>query len=313
MTSTHSTPPRWQHILALATVYLGWGSVYLAIAFAIESLPPFIMMGARFLFAGAVLHAWVRLRGEAAPSRRQWGAAALVGALLLAGGVGLAAWAQLQIPSWLSAVLVSTVPLWMVVLDWLAFGGSRPALLTALGLALGLLGIMLLVEQGGQPTGEFGGSLTGIIFTLVGSISWAVASLLSRRLDLPESAFMTTSMQMLGGGLLLVIVGVLVGEPAQLNLAGVALKSWLALGYLVVVSGIAAFTAYTWLLRWTTPAIATTYAYVNPVTAMLLGLLLGGESISRRGLLAAVVLLAGVTLISLEPVLARRKLARTLL
>jgi drug/metabolite transporter (DMT)-like permease len=286
---------------AFAIVYFVWGSTYLAILFAIETLPPFLMASLRFLVAGAVLYVWSRtLGGAAAPNRTQWRATAIVGVLLLLGGNGLVVWSEQRIPSGIAALLVGTVPCFMVLLDWLRANGQRPTKRVVAGLALGLLGLLWLVG----PDSVMGGGradLLGAVALVAASFSWAYGSIWSRQAPMPASPFLSTAMQMLAAGVALLGVSVALGEPWQFDPSAVSLRSWLGLLYLVVFGSLIAFSAYVWLLRASTPARVSTYAYVNPVVAVLLGWALAGEALTTRMLVAAAVIVSGVALITLAP------------
>jgi len=289
--------PRVALILAFAAVYLIWGSTYLAIRFAIETMPPLLMAAVRFLIAGGALYAWVRLRGEAPPRRDHWRAAAVVGGLMLLGGNGAVVWAEQVVPSGLTALLVAMVPLWMVLLDWLRPRGVRPAPLVLVGLALGLGGLAFLVG----PQHILGGGQVdprGAVVLALGCLSWSFGSVYSRHARLPASPLLGTAMEMLAGGVLLLAAAAIRGELAAVQPAAVSLRSTLALAYLVVFGSLVAFSAYVWLLRVTTPARASTYAYVNPVVAMLLGWALAGEPLTPRTLLAAGVIVGSVVMIT---------------
>jgi drug/metabolite transporter (DMT)-like permease len=286
---------------AFAIVYVVWGSTYLAILFAIETLPPFLMAGVRFLIAGSVLLAWTRIiAGEPAPSRAQWRSAAIVGVLLLLGGNGLVVWSEQRIASGVAALLVGTVPCFMVLVEWLRPGGSRPGWRVSGGLALGMLGLVWLVG----PDSVMGGGradLLGAAALVLASLSWAVGSIYSRHAAVPSSPFVFTAMQMLAGGVALVVLGVALGEPARFDPAALSLRSVLGLVYLIVFGSIVAFSAYVWLLRVSTPARVSTYAYVNPVVAVFLGWLLADEALTPRMAIAAAVIVSGVALITLAP------------
>jgi len=301
--TTDSTlaPSRLALLTAFAIVYVIWGSTFLAILFAIETLPPFLMASARFLVAGSLLYAWSRLvSGAAAPSRANWRATAIVGALLLLGGNGLLVWSEQRIPSGVAALLVGTVPCFMVLVDWLRPGGSRPTGLVVAGLLLGLLGLAWLVG----PDRLLGGGradLIGAVVVVVGSFSWALGSVYSRHAATPPSPFLSTAMQMLSGGVALLVLSVLLGEPWAFDVNAVSLRSLLGVLYLIVLGSIVAFSAYIWLLRVSTPARVSTYAYVNPVIAVVLGWALAGEALTTRMLVAAAVIVSGVALITLAP------------
>ena len=301
--STDSTlaPSRFALLTAFAIVYVIWGSTFLAILFAIETLPPFLMASARFLVAGALLYAWSRLvNGAAAPSAANWRATAIVGMLLLLGGNGLLVWSEQRIPSGVAALLVGTVPCFMVLIEWLRPGGSRPTGLVIAGLFLGLLGLAWLVG----PDALLGGGradLIGAVVVVLGSFSWAVGSIYSRHAATPPSPFLSTAMQMLGGGAALLVLSVLLGEPWAFDASAVSLRSVLGLCYLMLFGSIVAFSAYIWLLRVSTPARVSTYAYVNPAIAVLLGWALAGEALTTRMIIAATVIVSGVALITLAP------------
>lgn len=294
-----SGPPLPAVLAAYAAVYLIWGSTYLAIRFAIESIPPFLMAGVRFTVAGVVLYAWTRLvRKARRPTRAEWSAAAVVGGLLLLGGNGLVVWAEQWVPSGLAALLVATVPLWMVLMDWWT-GGPRPGPGLVFGLLWGLLGVGLLVGAPGVET-DRPAQLTGAGAVLLASFLWAAGSIYARGASLPRSPRLGTAMQMLAGGVLLLLAGTALGEWGTLDLSAVTLKSALALAYLIVFGALVAFSAYIWLLRVSTAARVSTYAYVNPVVALFLGWALADEPISARTFLAAFVILTAVMLITVR-------------
>jgi drug/metabolite transporter (DMT)-like permease len=288
---------RLRIVIAFAAIYLVWGSTYLAIRFAIETLPPLLTAAMRFIVAGPLLYAWARQNGGQRPTRRQWLAAAIAGGLLLLGGNGLVTWAEERVSSGLAALLAATVPLWMVLLDWAFLRAGRPSLKVFLGLALGLAGIMLLIGPA-DLLGEHRVDLAGAGLVLLAALSWAIGSLYARRAPLPEAPLQGTAMEMIAGGVLLLLASGVKGEWGQVDFAAVSLSSWLALAYLTVFGSIVAFTAYTWLLRVSTPARISTYAYVNPVVAVLLGWALAGESLTAQMLLAAVVIVLAVVLIT---------------
>ena len=289
-------PTRTRILLAFAAIYLIWGSTYLAIRFAIETLPPFLMAGMRFVISGVLLYAWSRARGAARPERSHWKATAIIGGLLLLGGNGGVVWAEQRVASGLAALLVATLPVWMVTMEW-ARGGLRPTAGVIAGLLLGLGGIGLLVGPG-EFAGGAGADTVGAIVLVLASISWAAGSIYSREASLPKSPLLTTGMEMLAGGGLLVLAGVVTGELGRLDVAAASAKSWLALLYLIAFGSLIGFTAYIWLLKVSTPARVSTYAYVNPVVAVLLGWAFAGEPLSLRTAMAAGIIIAGVAMIS---------------
>jgi drug/metabolite transporter (DMT)-like permease len=290
---------RWSILLAFAAVYLIWGSTYLAIRFAIETVPPFLVGAARFLVAGGLLYGWARIRGQETPTRANWGAATLMGGLLLLGGNGGVLWAEQRVSSGLAALLVTMVPLWVVLLEWLGprpLRRGRPGRAVLLGVAGGFLGVALLAG----PVDLEGGAvdLVGAAVLVGASLSWASGSVLSRHLTLPSSPLLGTAMQMLGGGALLLLAGLATGEPARLSLEQVSATSLLALAYLTVFGSLVAFSAYVFLLREIPTSKVATYAYVNPVVALALGWTLAGEELSARTLMAAAIILGSVVLIT---------------
>jgi drug/metabolite transporter (DMT)-like permease len=284
-------------IAAFAAVYLVWGSTYLAIRYAVATLPPLLMAGARFVIAGGILLLWSRLRGNRRPTRADWITGLVSGALLLLGGNGAVVWAEQRVPSGIAALLVAVVPLWMVLLDWLRPAGRRPALPVFVGLGLGLAGLGLLVGPD-VLHGSGDVSLAGAGVLMFGSLSWAVGSLYIKRAPRPSSANNGSGTQMLAGGLCLLFAGTLGGELSQLDLARASASSWIGFLYLVTFGSLVGFTAYLYLLAHTTAAKAATYAYVNPVVAVFLGWLVAHEPVTSRTVIAAAVILAGVAIIT---------------
>ena len=284
-------------LAAFAAVYLVWGSTYLAIRVAIDSLPPLLMAGTRFLLAGGVLYAVMRLRGEPAPERRHWRTTALIGMLLLMFGNGGVVMAERTVPTGMVALLVAMVPMWMVLLEWLRPGGTRPTLRTIVGLVIGFAGMVLLVG----PSGVAGGHRVdpaGVGLVVIGSLAWAAGSIYARGAALPKSALLATGMEMAWGGAWLLLAGVARGELGTVDPASFTLPSLLAFAYLVVFGSLVGFTAYIWLLGVSTPARVSTYAYVNPVVAVLLGWALLNEPVTPRVLGAAAVIIAAVAVIT---------------
>jgi drug/metabolite transporter (DMT)-like permease len=280
-------------IAALAAVYIIWGSTYLAIRFAVETLPPFLMAGVRFVVAGAILYGWRRAKGFPRPTARQWRSATIVGALMLLGGNGGVVWAEQWIESGTAALIVATVPLWMVLLDWLGPGGRAPRAMVWAGIVVGLAGVAILF--GAPADGDK--YAAGWVVLVLASISWAIGSLYSRSARLP-APLLATGMQMLAGGVLLLLAGAVTGELSGLDPATFSTRSVLSLLYLILFGALIGYSAYVWLLRVTTPAVASTYAYVNPVVAVLLGWLLAGEALTPRIMVASAVIVGGVALIT---------------
>jgi drug/metabolite transporter (DMT)-like permease len=289
-------PARALLLAAFAAVYIIWGSTYLAILFAIETLPPFLMAGTRFLIAGAILYLFVRIRGVAAPRPVYWQAAFIVGALLLLGGNGAVVWSEQRVPSGVAALMVATVPCWMVLIEWLRRDGTRPTGAVVGGLLLGTAGLLILVGPDALGGGRV--DLLGAAVLAIGSLSWATGSIYSRHARTPDSPLLFTAMQMLAGGACLTAFGLLVGEAGAVQLEQVSTRSMLAVLYLIFFGSLIGYTAYTWLLRVSTPAKVATYAYVNPLVAVLLGWSFANEALTVRMVLAAVVIVAGVALIT---------------
>ena len=275
---------------ALATIYVVWGSTFLAIAIVVRDLPPFLSMALRHLVAGALLFGWVwwRRRGRLQLGRREWGAAFIFGGALFLVSHGGLAWAQQEVPSGVAALLVGTIPLWFAILARIAFGerlGGR----ALLGLVLGFAGLALLVD----PSGEEGAEPLGAFVIVVGAFSWAAGSLWSRRLPLPRDTLLSAAMGMLAGGTLLAITSALGGELDDVRFTAEALG---ATAYMVVVGSLIGFSAYVWLLKVAPASTVSTYAYVNPVIAVLLGWAFNDEVITGRTLLAGAAIVVGVAL-----------------
>lgn len=283
-------------VTAFAAVYILWGSTYLAIRFAVATIPPFLMAGTRHLIAGAILYPLARIRTGERPTRANWSAATLIGALLLFGGNGGVCWAEQIVPSGVTALLVATVSLWMVTIDWLRPGGVRPTGRVFVGLALGFAGLAFLVGPS-KLAGSGRVNPLGAAVLVLASLSWATGSVFSRHLELPRAPLLGTAMQSLAGGALLIVVGLLTGQGARLDGSAVSLRSVVALGYLVVFGSLLGFSAYTWLLVHAPPTRVGTYAYVNPVVAMFLGWAFAGERITLRTFVAAAVIIAAVVLV----------------
>lgn len=282
---------------ALIAVYIVWGSTYLAIRYAVETIPPFLMAGTRFVLAGLILYTWRRAAGDPAPQRFEWKSAAIVGGLLLLGGNGAVSWAEQSVPSGVTALLVGGAPLWMVLIDAARPGGHRPNLQTLAGVLIGFGGIAILIGPD-QWQGEQSMDLAGVLALLVGTVFWAIGSLYNRSARLPASPLLGTGMEMLAGGAGNFLVGTLTGEWSRLNLASITVESLLGLGYLVFFGSLVGFAAYTWLLRAAPTPLVSTYAYVNPLIAILLGSLIAKETLSLRIMLAALVILGAVGLIN---------------
>ena len=291
-----SKPPKWQIYLAFAAIYIIWGSTYLGIRFTNETIPPFLMSGLRFVIAGACLYFYARLVQKVpAPTWPHIKTAGIVGLLMILIGNGGVAYAELTIPSSIAALLIATSPVWFVLLGWLFFGSTRPNTRTVTGLALGLAGMVVLIGPG-QLMGQ-ALDMVGLGVITISTIAWAAGSWYSSVSKTLASPLIHTSLQMLIGGIFLLVLSILRGEVANFHVEQVSLKSWLAFGYLIVFGSLVGFNAYSWLIRVVPPSQASTYAYVNPLVAVVLGWLLGGESITLQMLLAGAFILPGVILI----------------
>ncbi len=289
-------------LLAFAILYLVWGSTYLAIRYAVETIPPLLMVGTRFLAAGALLYAWQMMRaarrGERLrPALAEWRRESVIALLLISTAYGLVAWAELTVPSGIVALLAATTPLWMVVLPSFAPGATRPTALALGGVALGIAGQALLLAPGslaGQTVNPLGAAAV-----VLASIAWAIGSLRSRRPPQPSDSLTASAMQMLVGGAVLVVLGVVLGEVAHVQLGAIPSRSIVSWIYLVVAGSVVAYTAYVWLLGQTSPARVSTYAYVNPLVAIALGWFLAGEPVGMRTLAASALILVAVLAINL--------------
>jgi drug/metabolite transporter (DMT)-like permease len=286
-----------QIVIAFAAIYTIWGTTYLAIRIAVETIPPFLMAGVRFLLAGLLTFGFLRARGVPLPTRLQWRSAAIIGAFLLLGGNGFVTWSEQQVPSGMAALVVATVPLWITLFDWVIFKGIKPGKKTVFGLILGFLGIGLLIGPD-QFSGTAVIHFSSLFILFMAPILWSLGSLYSRQADLPENAFMATAVEMLAGGFLLVIAGLLTGETTRLNLAEISTRSLVAMAYLTVFGSIVAFTAYVWLLKTVQAAKVATYTYVNPVIAVFLGWLILSETITPQMLVAVPSIILAVVLIT---------------
>jgi drug/metabolite transporter (DMT)-like permease len=284
----------------LIAIYIVWGSTYLAILFVVETMPPFLAAGFRFLIAGAVLYAFTRLRGDRAPRRIEWRSAAIVGLFLLVGGNGGLMWAEQRVASGIAALMIASVPLWMALLDSARPGGRRPNGWIVVGILVGFVGILVLIGPAQLLGIEGEIDLLGLSVLLLAAFSWAVGSLYNRGAKLPDSPLLGTGMEMLLGSLGLLLLGTVTGEWGRLDLASISTRSWLGFAYLVVFGSWVGFVSYTWLLRVAPTMLVSTYAYVNPLVAIMLGSLLAGEELTTRVLLAALFILGSVIVITLK-------------
>src|SRR5215210_2821791 len=281
----------WKIALAFFAVYVCWGMTYLAMRVAVVSIPPHLLSGTRFVVAGLLLYGWARMRGEGEPTLQHWRAAAVIGGFLLLGGNASVAWAEQRVPSGLAAVLIAVAPIWMVGLEW-ARRGTRPQKHVVVGLLLGLAGIALLVSSRAETDSRV--DPFGAMILVLASASWAWGSVLSKTAELPKSPFLVTSMEMICGGMLLLLTAGVAGQFHEFEPRRVSLEAGLSWGYLVVFGSLVGFSAYIWLLGVTSIAKAGTYAYVNPIVAVFLGWAILGEAVTSRMLAAATVILVGL-------------------
>lgn len=282
-------------LLAFVTVYVIWGSTYLAIRFGVETIPPFLMAGVRFAIGGEIFFSWNAARSDAWPTRGAWRSALLVGGFMVAGGIGGVTWAEQYVPSGLTALMIAMVPLWIVAIDWLRPGGSSPGGVVIIGLMLGFTGLGLLINP--MDVGRAGEiDPVGAAVLMGATLSWSTGSIYSRHATQPPSQPLAIGMQMMCGGAILLTLSLLTGEVGEFDVATMSSRSALAVAYLIG-PGSLAYAAYLFLLRASTPAKAATYAYVNPVIALALGAVLGDEHLSGWTLLCSVVIIAAVVVI----------------
>ena len=300
MSPSSGTPqaPAGRIWLALGAVYFIWGSTDLAIRFAVETMPPFLSAAARFLVSGSFLYGWRRLAGDPKPSATQLRNGAVVGLFLLLGGNGGVVWAEQFIPSGLTALLVATVPLWMISIDSLRAGGERPTARAITGILIGFCGALLLLGWSAESASSE--HFLGALAVLVASVFWAVGSIFGKTAALPPSPLLTAGIEMLAGGVGQIAAASLLGEFGRLSLREISLASTLGLIYLTAVGPIA-FAAYAWLLRSAPIPLVATYSYVNPLVAILLGYSLGKDTLSARILFAACLIIGSVALVSPLP------------
>lgn len=290
-------PPTWQIVSAFAIIYLVWGSTFLAIRVGVREIPPFLMAAFRFLAAGSLLYVWMRSRGVAAPTRRQWIAAFLLASLIFVLDYGSLFWAEQRVPSGLAAVILATIPAFMALSEIFVLRSRRFTVRLGLALLIGLLGVATLMNDspslGGAPVDR-----AGALALLIAALSWSVASACTRKVPLPASKPMSSAAQMFAGGILLFVLAAATGELRGFQFHAVSFAAWFSLFYLIVPGSIVGFTAYLWLLHHESPTKVGTYAYVNPVVAVILGSLLGGESIGVRTVVATALILISVIAIA---------------
>lgn len=299
MSAPSPAPSRTALLIAFAAIYLIWGSTYLGIRIAVETMPPFLMAGTRFLLAGGILFAFLKLRGAAAPTSFQWRANIVIGIFLLLGGNGLVVWAEQTIPSGITALLIGVSPLFIVLTEWAWPGGARPTPLTMFALLLGFAGVTWLAAPW-EDAAHGGIQSAGVIAILVACVSWAIGSIYSRHVKHGADAFMAAAIQMLGGGAALLAAGLVHGDFGKFDPALISAKAWVAFAYLVSAGSLIGFSTFVWLMKHSTPARVSTYAYVNPVVAVFLGWWLLDEPIGPRTLVASAVIIASVAIITVQ-------------
>ncbi|MBL8860614.1 MAG: EamA family transporter [Planctomycetes bacterium] len=293
---------RGRLLLALCAVWILWGSTYFAIRVAVEALPPFLMAGTRFVLAGALLLTYALATGAERPRREHLLPACVSGALLMLCSNGLVCWAETRVDSSVAALVVAGVPLWMLLFDWLRPRGARPAARGLAGVVVGMAGVALLAAP--DPAHPL--DPLGIAALVAATISWSIGSLYSRGAHLPRAQVTASGLQMLAGGILQCVAGVALGEVSRVDLELVGARHVASWAWLVLAGSIAGFSAYLWLLKHTTPALATSYAFVNPLVALVLGVVWGGEVLAPRTWIAAAIIVGAVVLV----VTARRPSAR---
>ena len=293
--------PAWKTLLAFAIIYFVWGSTFLAIRIGVHEVPPLLLAAMRFLVAGLVLYGWMTARGEPSPSPRQWTSVVVLALLIFVIDYGLLFWAEQRVPSGIAAVMLATIPVFIALAEILFLRTQRLTVRLAAALLIGIAGVAVLVSHslnlGGAPIDR-----AGAIALIIASLSWSIATVLTRRLPLPSSKVMSSGAQMLAGGVLLVFAAAAFGEFRNFHPSAVSAAARFSLLYLIVAGSIIGFTAYVWLIHHESPTKVGTYAYVNPVVAVLLGYLLGGESLGLRTILGTLFVLISVIVITTTPV-----------
>ncbi len=290
-------PPRWKVLLSFAIIYLVWGSTFLAIRIGVLEMPPFLLAAIRFVIAGVVLYALGALRGERGPRGRQWWAISVLAVLIFGFDYGLAFWAEQRVASGIAAVMLATIPIFMSLFEIIFLGTQKLTLRLVLALVVGIGGVAAMVSRsfnlGGAPIDK-----AGAIALTVSAITWSMASVLTRKMPLPESKVMSSAAQMVVGGVMLGIASAALGEFRQFHPANVSTKAWISLVYMIVFGSIIAYTAYVWLIHHESPTKVGTYAYVNPVIAVILGYFFGGEPLGARTLVGTACVLISVIVIT---------------
>ena len=284
--------------LALLSLYIVWGSTYLAIRFAVETIPPFFHASLRFLISGAILYIWRRSVGDEKPTLGNWKSTAIVGGLLLVGGNGLVAFAEKTVPSGIAALIITTSPFWLVLFEALRAGGTKPTWLSILGLLIGFSGVFILIGPSEFTGAEHQFDSFGVTLLLIAPVLWSLGSIYARGADMPKSTLMSTGMQMLTGSVLLFIVSVVTGELSGFSFGEVSMRSWWGLIYLITFGSLIGFVSYGWLVQNAPVSLFSTYAYVNPVVAVLLGSIFADEVLNARIAVASVIIIGSVIFIN---------------
>ena len=289
--------PAWKTLLAFSIIYIVWGTTYLAIRVGVEEVPPFLLAGLRFLIAGGVIYGWMIARGERSPTAREWMGASVIGIMIFVMDYGVLFWAEERVPSGVTAVMMATIPVFMALSEIIILGTQKLTARLTLALLIGIGGVAVLISRslnlGGAPVDKMGA--VALIFA---SISWSIASILTRKLTLPPSKVMSSGAQMLSGGILLALTSAALGEFRGFHPWSVSRAAWFALLYLIVAGSILAYTAYVWLIHHESPTKVGTYAYVNPVVAVLVGYFMGGEALGARTILGTLFVLTSVVVIT---------------
>ena len=293
-------PATWKVLLAFAIIYFVWGSTFLAIRVGVREVPPFLLAGMRFFVAGIILYGWMRVRGTPTPSVREWTSASFLALLIFVFDYGLLFWAERRVPSGIAAVMMAMIPVFMALGEIVILRTQRLTARLAVALLLGIAGVVVLagrsIGMGGAPVDRAGAGAL-----VVAALSWAVAASLSRKVPLPAAKVMSSGAQMLAGGILLTVAAALLGEFRGFHVGSVSRAAWVALAYLIVAGSIAGFTAYVWLIHHESPTKVGTYAYVNPVIAVLVGYFFGGEAIGPRTVVGTLLVLVSVLVITVAP------------
>lgn len=293
-------PARWKTVLAFGIIYVVWGSTFLAIRIGVEQVPPLLLAGLRFFIAGVAMYVWFAARATPAPKRREWLSAILLAFLIFVVDYGCLFWAERRVPSGLAAVVLGTIPLFTALAEIVLLRTQRLTVRLSAALFTGLVGVAVLVSRtlhlGGEPIDQM-----GAVALVVGSLSWSIASALTKKLPLPAAKTMNSAAQMLAGGILLFVSSAVAGEFQRFHAAQIDWKGWAALGYLVVFGSIIGFTVYLWLLDHHSPTVVSTYAYVNPVVAVVLGYFAAGEPMGLRTVLGTLLVLTSVAIITIAP------------